>query len=236
MITPSFAAAAVLAALPFVDAAPLQARNATGCAPVHLLLARGTTEGYPGTLGSLVDLVIDAVPGADYENIIYPATDETSTESYFEGRQAVAQQLSAYAGSCPESKIVFLAYSQGAMIVGDALVGGGADPSGILGNATQPLVSPQLGAHITAISLYGDPRHVPFQPFDIGNGTFNAIGKYPRTSTQSTILETLYSHKIHDYCNNGDPVCASGDNIQAHLEYPQNWDTDAAAWLKSMVQ
>ncbi|KAL1616623.1 hypothetical protein SLS56_011344 [Neofusicoccum ribis] len=172
MITPSFAAAAVLAASPFVDAAALQARNATVCAPVHLLLARGTTEGYPGTLGSLADLVIDAVPGADYENIIYPATDETSTESYFEGRQAVAQQLSAYAGSCPESKIVFLAYSQ----------------------------------------------------------------KYPRTSTQSAILETLYSHKIHDYCNNGDPVCASGDNIQAHLEYPQNWDTDAAAWLKSMVQ
>lgn len=98
--------------LPLISATELEARNATACTPVHLFLARGTTEDYPGTLGSLADMVVDAVSGAEYENIIYPATDESSTSSYFEGRQAVAQQLNAYVAKCPLSKIALLGYSQ----------------------------------------------------------------------------------------------------------------------------
>lgn len=98
--------------LPLIGATELEARNATTCTPVHLFLARGTTEDYPGTLGSLADMVVDAVSGGEYENIIYPATDEGSTSSYFEGRQAVAQQLNAYVAKCPLSKIALLGYSQ----------------------------------------------------------------------------------------------------------------------------
>lgn len=86
--------------------------NSTACAPVHLILARGTTEGYPGTLKTLAELITDANPGTDYESVIYPATDETSTNSYAEGLLAARNQFTAYAELCEDSKIVFLAYSQ----------------------------------------------------------------------------------------------------------------------------
>ncbi|KAF7909846.1 uncharacterized protein EAF01_003564 [Botrytis porri] len=86
--------------------------NSTACAPVHLIIARGTTEGYPGTLESLIGLIMDANPGTDYESVIYPATDETSTNSYAEGLVAAKDQFTAYAESCEDSKIIFLAYSQ----------------------------------------------------------------------------------------------------------------------------
>lgn len=33
------------------------------------------------------------------------------------------------------------------MIIGDALAGGGGDPSGVLGKATAPTISPELGSH-----------------------------------------------------------------------------------------
>lgn len=65
---------------------------------------------------------------------------------------------------------------------------------------------------------------------------FNLAQKYPRTTGQISVIDALYSSKVHDYCNEGDPVCASGDNLQAHLEYSEKWDTIASSWLVSMLQ
>lgn len=119
--------------------------NSTACADIHLILARGTTESEPGSLETLAELITDNNPGTDYENVNYPATDETTTDSYFEGIVAATNQFTAYAELCLDSQIVVLAYSQGAMVIGDMLVGGGGDPDGILGNATAPSLSYDLG-------------------------------------------------------------------------------------------
>lgn len=97
-------------ALPALTQAACTTRAA--CADVHLLLARGTTEGYPGALGSLATLVTDAVNGSTYENILYPATQEGSTPSYQEGIANGTAQLAAYVAACPDSKVVLLGYSQ----------------------------------------------------------------------------------------------------------------------------
>lgn len=86
--------------------------NSTACAPVHILMARGTTEGYPGTLESLAKLVAASNPGTTYESIIYPATQETSTNSYPIGRKASIEQITHYVQKCPESKVVVMGYSQ----------------------------------------------------------------------------------------------------------------------------
>lgn len=88
--------------------------NTTACADTHLIIARGSTESYPGTLGALADLIIGNITSgsADYENVIYPAVDETSSDSYFIGRAAFASQLKTYADACRDSKIVILSYSQ----------------------------------------------------------------------------------------------------------------------------
>ncbi|KAF7935577.1 hypothetical protein EAE99_002557 [Botrytis elliptica] len=207
--------------------------NSTVCAPVHLIIARGTTESYPGTLESLAGLITDANPGTDYESVIYPATDETSTNSYAEGLVAAQDQFTAYAESCEDSKIIFLAYSQGAMVVGDMLAGGGGDEILGAGNGSLPINS-KVGERMTALVLYGDPRHIPNESFDVGNN--NVTGKYPRTASQISVFENQYASKIADYCNVDDPVCASGTNLTAHLVYPQNWDITAAAWVQTMLK
>lgn len=120
--------------------------NSTDCADIHFMLARGTTEDYPGTTYSMAELVAENTTlSTNYENIIYPAVSETESDSYFIGRAAVGSQVNRYAADCPNSRIVLISYSQGAMIVGDALAGGGGDST--LGNATQPLVSEDVSKH-----------------------------------------------------------------------------------------
>ena len=59
--------------------------------------------------------------------------------------------------------------------------------------------------------------------------------KYLRTASQISVIESQSASKIADYCNVEDPVCASGTNLTAHLVYPQNWDTTAAAWVQTML-
>ncbi|TEY36159.1 hypothetical protein BOTCAL_0564g00040 [Botryotinia calthae] len=199
--------------------------NSTSCAPVHLVIARGSTESYPGSLESLAELITDANPGTDYESVIYPATDETSTNSYAEGLVAAKDQFTTYAELCEDSKTVFLAYSQGAMVVGDMLAGGGGDEILGAGNGTLP-ISSKVGDRMTALVLYGDPRHIPNESFDAGNNNVTGI----------SIIENQYASKIADYCNVEDPVCASGTNLTAHLVYPQNWDATAAAWVQTMLE
>lgn len=117
---------------------PLSTRQElnTTCAPIHYIVARGTTEGYPGSLGSLVDILLAKFPDSNYEDVIYPATQETSTNSYWEGLANATQQIKTYADACPDSKIAVMGYSQGALVVGDLFAGGGN--SSELGNATTP--------------------------------------------------------------------------------------------------
>ncbi|ESZ96336.1 hypothetical protein SBOR_3268 [Sclerotinia borealis F-4128] len=51
----------------------------------------------------------------------------TKTNSYAEGLVAAESQFTAYTESCEDSKMAILAYSQGAMVIGDVLAGGGGD-------------------------------------------------------------------------------------------------------------
>lgn len=108
----------------------------TTCDDIHYILARGTTESYPGSLGSLVDIMLSKFPNSNYEDIIYPATQETSTDSYWEGLLNGAQQVKNYVDNCPDSKLIMMGYSQGALVVGDLLAGGGNNSE--LGNMTTP--------------------------------------------------------------------------------------------------
>ncbi|KAJ5334418.1 hypothetical protein MYU51_019509 [Penicillium brevicompactum] len=197
------------------------------------MLARGTTENYPGLLGTLTNKILDAIPGSDYENIIYPATQEGSTPSYGEGIRNGTAQLKRYASVCPNSKIVLFGYSQGAMVVGDMLAGGG--DNGTLGAFSQPTVNSRtLGSHITAIVLYGDPRHMPDQPYNVGDVT--ATGKDPRTDNQLRAL-SAFNSRIHHFCDNKDGVCdAAGTNLSAHMAYVTTWDNTAASWVVDMIQ
>ncbi|KAF2140016.1 carbohydrate esterase family 5 protein [Aplosporella prunicola CBS 121167] len=199
------------------------------CLPVHVMIGRGTTQEYPGSLLSLADLIIqNNKDGADYEDIVYPATFDY-TESTAQGYEATISQLTTYASKCPESKVVLLGYSQGAHVTGDALAGGGG---GDMGAETDP-VSTEIGDHVAAVVWYGDPRHMTGEPYD--QGTATAEGLFPRTTAQLANLKT-YADRIRSYCDLGDPVCAGGDSLEVHSSYPQSYDEKAAAWVQTKLQ
>ncbi|UQC76608.1 axe1 cleaves acetyl side chain groups acetyl xylan [Colletotrichum lupini] len=217
-----------------ISLASRQTLNTT-CADVHYFEARGTTLPYPGSLITVIDPLMKAFPNSNYEDIVYPATDESGSDSYFVGVRDGAKQIISYAEACPESKIVLMGYSQGAMVLGDILAGGG--DGNVLGNYTKPLVDARtVGDHIAAILLYGNPRHMPNQTYNVGNAsTFGATGKYPRTAGQLASFN-VYADRVHDYCNYQDGVCdASGSNLTAHMAYPSDYDTQAIAWLNSKL-
>ncbi|RAK81237.1 putative acetyl xylan esterase (Axe1) [Aspergillus fijiensis CBS 313.89] len=208
--------------------------NSTECVDIHFMLARGTTEDYPGTTYTMAELAAANMTTltTNYESIIYPAVSETSSDSYFVGRAAVGSQVNRYAAACPRSKIVLISYSQGAMIVGDALAGGGGDST--LGNATEPLISEEVSKHIAANVYYGNPRHAPYQPYNMGNNTWNVTGKYPRLDYQINYLHDRYRHVTADWCNNGDGVCSpseGADSLSLHMAYASDYDPIAAAWI-----
>ncbi|KAJ5761784.1 uncharacterized protein N7511_005166 [Penicillium nucicola] len=218
-----------------IESSALSLSNSTICADVHILIARGTTESYPGSLSTLAELITSKNENTTYENLIYPATDETTTNSYHVGIKAARKQLTSFVERCGHtgSKLVILAYSQGAMVIADTLAGGGGDST--LGNLTAP-IGLDLGKHIDAVVFYGDPRHAPNQPYNQGLGTFNVTGKYPRREDQVQYLTRHYGHVIHDFCNVGDPVCASGSNLTAHMVYPDIWDKTAVSWVQSVLE
>lgn len=64
---------------------------------------------------------------------------------------------------------------KGALIVGDAIAGGGGPGEALVVDAkyTRPLPK-AIGDHIAAMVLYGNPRHMPNQAYDIFNK--NATG------------------------------------------------------------
>ncbi|WQF85723.1 Putative cutinase/acetylxylan esterase, alpha/Beta hydrolase [Colletotrichum destructivum] len=207
----------------------------TTCTDIHYFEARGTTLSYPGSLITVIDPLMRAFPNSNYEDIVYPATDERGSDSYFEGVQNGAKQINSYAEACPESQIVLMGYSQGALVLGDILAGGG--DNSILGNLTQPLVkSCGAGKQISAILLYGNPRHMPNQTYNVGNvSAADATGKYPRTAAQLTNLNK-YADRIRDFCNFHDGVCdARGSDLSAHLAYSADYDAEAIAWLQSKL-
>ncbi|PWY65549.1 alpha/beta-hydrolase [Aspergillus eucalypticola CBS 122712] len=141
------------------------------------MFARGTTELYPGTPYTLAEVVAEKINlSSNYESIIYPAVSEDTSDGYFLGRAAVGRQVTAYAEACPGSQVVLLSYSQGAMIVGDAMAGGGSNAT--LGDPTPPLISEEVSKHITADVFYGNPRHVSTEPYDFGTcrGGWSAFG------------------------------------------------------------
>lgn len=95
------------------------------CDAVHIFIARGSTEPYPGRQSAVVDAVCADITSCGYEDIIYPATFEDYCNSAAAGVANGTAQVTAYAERCTDAKLVLTGYSQGAQVVGDILGGGG---------------------------------------------------------------------------------------------------------------
>lgn len=100
------------------------------CEDVHIILARGWKEDYPGRQGVLVDAICAGQDSSacGYEDVIF---DDSENSVYgpavYQGAVAGISQVTDYATDCPNAKIVISGYSEGAHVFGDVLAGGGGD-------------------------------------------------------------------------------------------------------------
>src|SRR5262249_15774779 len=150
----------------------------------------------------------------------YPAQLFPYEPSVTAGDSAIKKQLEEEVSKCPGQRILMLGYSQGAQIVGDALGGGGGNNGD--GKATPPASKPPTEKVIGVIQ-HADPRPLPNKSYDVGTDP-GATGIFPRLSNQSI---DGFAASIQSYCDNGDPFCAGGNNLNAHLTYVEKYDKAA---------
>jgi hypothetical protein len=221
----SITAALGVAAFGAVPALAVASSNSP-CATVDEIVARASTEPEgTGKIGALAEEVQKAVKApVAIRAVKYPAQLFPYEPSVTAGDKAIKAELEEEVAKCPGQKILMLGYSQGAQIVGDALGGGGGNQGD--GPATPPAAS-SATEKVVGVIQYGDPRRIPGFSFDVGSDP-GAEGIFPRLKTQ---LLTAFAADIQSYCDTGDPFCAKGNNLGAHLDYVEKYDKTAASFL-----
>lgn len=217
--------------------------NAASCKDVHIFIAKGNNEPYPGRQGTLVDDICNDLPSCDYENILFENTHgEDYCAAVTEGSANGVNQMIAYGKMCPLSKLVASGYSQGTDVIGNILGGGGSvfGTQKCIEGFNAPIdFTSSPGSQIGAITLFGNTRHVANQPYNYLNGSGyssdNPRSFYPESLAQMN----LYSDIIRDYCDETDPVCCTEGLgpfvIDNHLNYFDRYSSDAATWIKSKL-
>lgn len=176
--------------------------SADACAPVDVVVARGTGE--PGWLGAVVGdplygTLRQVLPaGASAYAVRYPA-DLLAPSSLSDGTRDMTRHLVEQSVRCPHQRFLLVGYSQGAVVT-----------HGVLGTGfvtTVPGVHPAppaLAPRIAAVLLFGDPLRLA------GWG-----------------VPGHYAERTGNYCAGGDPVCSSGVDTGAHTLY--GWAIGPAA-------
>ncbi|KAK1499571.1 cutinase [Colletotrichum cuscutae] len=218
--------AAVLFNFALLASAAPGKRQSTGtgsCTDLHIFLARGLNEGYPGRQQLVIDATCNGLFSCDYEDILFDASNPSGYRAAVEeGRVSGVAQVKAYSEKCPSSKIVLSGYSEGANVVGDIL----AD-SGLAATATP-------GSQVCAALLFGDPTHIANQSYNVEAGS-SFSGQMARSSSSLSNLNN-FSGALRSWCNGEDIVCAYGEGRtmgeDAHTNYFQLYTNDAAAYIK----
>jgi acetylxylan esterase len=201
-----------------------------GCAAVHVITARASTEpAGEGVTGALVTQIVNSsAQTVSRAAVSYPATLTNYASSSAQGVSALKTQLTNQVQACPNQKIVLAGYSQGAHVVLDVLGGGGG---GTLGPTTPPISSTVAG-RVVAVATFGDPRHVVGQPYNQGTSFRN--GLFPRTSAQLQVLSGLAS-RIRAWCDFNDTFCDSGFSTIVHLTYLDRYQNAAASFVLGRI-
>jgi hypothetical protein len=196
------AAALIVAPLTFAATAP-----SNGCPDVEIIGARGTTErpGLGVILGPLAQQLTRELP----QSVRTTAVDYPASFNYLpsvrQGVGALAGDISRTAAACPGTKFVLMGYSQGANVVGDALVGGRSQ--------RQAAVSGDLAGRVAAVILFGDPTFKAGEDFNVTDG--NRSGIFARGAGD---LDD-FAERTQSFCNRNDRFCQGGTSLAAHLDY-----------------
>jgi acetylxylan esterase len=226
------AMAATGLAVSLAGAMPASATSSTAACPaVLVIVARASTEaagdGVIGALSTLIQGDVKATVGN--EAVVYPASLTNYASSVGKGDSAMASDIENAVSACPNEKLVLLGYSQGAQVVGDVLAGGGGTS---LGDAETAPVPSADASHIIAAIQFGDPRHQPnLSPIDLGTDP-GAQGIFAVESNQS---RAGFGTILRSWCDTGDPFCAGGLNLEAHLDYTTKYDSAANTFVEGRL-
>lgn len=197
------------------------------CSPYLVITARGTGEPSRGQLLSPVAKAIsEARPGeVERLDLDYPA-DSDVKEGGTVGARTLIDTLNVQTDTCDEQRFILLGYSQGALVVGDAL----SAPEARLVGGTVGEVSEAAAERVFAVVFYGNPRFVGSEPFDYGSYSPQLNGILPRPPGSLD----AYADRLRDYCVAGDFVCQSSLDLDEgpHVEYYTNgMPQDGAAFV-----
>ncbi|KAL1700226.1 cutinase [Schizophyllum commune] len=173
------------------------------CASVYLIHAAGTSESGLGAVGEpLSGNLTSALPS--YVISAVGLDYDTSVEyvvTVAEGAQTLADLIASQASACPDQRFILSGYSKGAMVVHSSTA-----------DLTDELISKVCG-----IAVFGDP--------DDEKG----LGAIYGLADTWPIAEPQIGPNILEFCNEGDPVCDGGADIDAHLAYPSDGSVPQAA-------
>ncbi|ETS82860.1 hypothetical protein PFICI_04736 [Pestalotiopsis fici W106-1] len=210
--------------------------STTTCAEVHIFLAKGNNEPYPGRQGKLVTAICDGLESCDYEDIVMDnMIDDEYCGAVYQGATNGYSQINDYNSRCPDAKLVLSGYSQGGHVASDILGGGG----GTFYNDCTEDTTPQLssssdaGKMIKAALTFGNVRHTANQPYNYESGSADD-SYFPRDSAMQALLDE-YEDVWRDYCVSGDPICAQGDTVADHLSYFDVYTDSAAEWVRGLL-
>lgn len=228
-------AAAALAALPLARAQGTTPPKLTAaCNDVAIFMARGNDAPYhDGRTSPFIDATCGKFKAAgyscDYMDIVFDATlGVPYCPTIQEGAYNGVRQITEYNSQCPDTLIVINGYSQGAMVAGSLLSGGGADACDVDTRTTGLDSTSQAGKAVKAALVWGDVKHTANQPYNVLDGADKQV--WPRTGSN---LERLnrYTDVLRSYCAAGDPVCAGGDVVAEHLNYFELYTDEASTWV-----
>ncbi|QZY52027.1 cutinase family protein [Leucobacter tenebrionis] len=196
------------------------------CSRYLVITVRGTGEPAKGQLLSPVAREISAARPDQIEvlDLDYPA-DTDVNEGGTVGVRTLVDTLNVQAEACPDQRFVLLGYSQGALVIGDAL----AQPDARLVGATVGEVGADAAERILSVVLYGDPRFVGSEPYNAGDYDPAVSGLLARPEGSLD----AFADRLRDYCAARDFICQSTLDLDesGHVEYFDNgMQQDGAAF------
>jgi len=216
-----------------VSANPNPIVDPVDCTHYLVITARGTGE--PKRKGQLLSPVARAIadsrPGlVSVLDLEYPAADDVRVGSNAGARKLI-DTLNVQTSVCATQQFILLGYSQGALVIGDALV----SPEARLVGEHVGVVSAEAASRILAIVLYGNPRFVADEPYSVGTFTPSHDGILPRQA--GSLAE--FAERMRDYCVEGDFICQSTLEVdpEKHMDYYRNgMQNDGAAFVINRLE
>jgi hypothetical protein len=185
-----------------------------GCTSYEIVMARGTWE--PQDSAFLLPQVANRIRSqlgnaqTTVYDVRYPAQPDFATSAP-QGITDLINHVNTRAAQCPSQRYILLGYSQGGLVVSDAL----SAPAARAYGATGGTLSAGASSRIAAVGTFGSMRFTAGETFNAGTPQAGRQSLLPRRP--GTL--TAYASRIMDYCYDGDWVCQNTGSFLTHIGY-----------------